>query len=123
MLLFNSFQLSQISQKMERITEFLFPQQSQVEWKSDCEKSLNGYGAVFIYLPTCHHCQKMKPLVEEAEIKFYWVNPQNSKCANLNLTEFNFQGFVPHFYCLKTKDSHTGELPKEQFDAWVNNCK
>jgi len=97
--------------------------QSNVQFKLDCGKSLDNYDAIFIYVPTCPHCQKMEPLVEKSSIKFYWINPQEVSCAGLNLTKFNFGGYIPHFYCIKTGDFYTGEMPEQDFNTWVNKCK
>jgi hypothetical protein len=96
--------------------------QTQVSFKNDCNKNLNGYDAVFMYLTTCPHCQKMEPLVEKSSLNWYWINVQDPNCYKLNFTEFKYQGYIPHFYCLKTGSWYTGEMPEEDFENWVRNC-
>ena len=95
------------------------------EWRNDCSKSTEGYDAVFIYMSTCPYSRRMKPLVENAsdELKWYWINVRDPACASLNLTEFKYKGFVPHFYCLKTGEERTGAMSETDFYEWVNNCK
>ena len=95
------------------------------EWENDCSKSTEGYDAVFIYMPTCPYSQRMKPLVEKTsdKLKWYWVNVRDPACASLNLTNFKYKGFVPHFYCLKTGEERTGAMSETDFYEWVNNCK
>jgi len=97
-----------------------------IEFRSDCNLTLNGtYDAVFIYSETCPHCQKMIPFVsQDKTLKWYWIDGQDSNCKTINLTQFNFGGAVPYFYCLKTGQSHTGEfLTMEDFNNWVVQCK
>jgi len=127
MQIFSIYKILELSEKLESSRPFQTNQQFQpsvpLDWQIDCEKDLNGYDAVFIYLPTCPHCQRMEPLVKSSDLKFYWINVGNPQCSSLNLTEFNFQGFVPHFYCLKNGNSHIGEMPEEQFRNWTKSCK
>jgi hypothetical protein len=96
--------------------------QTQVSFRNDCNKDLNGYDAVFMYLATCPHCQKMEPLVEKDSLNWYWVNVQDPSCSRLNFTDFKYQGYIPHFYCLKTGSWYTGEMPEKSFEDWTRNC-
>ncbi|MCD6572263.1 MAG: hypothetical protein J7K62_03225 [Thermoplasmata archaeon] len=101
-------------------------QQPQVSWKNDCSKSFDNksYDGVFIYMSTCPHCTKMKPLVESSDMKWYWIDAVNSTCySDLNFTKFGFNGYVPHFYCIRTGKSHTGEMSEDLFNEWVRECK
>jgi len=111
--LLSNFQIQQIPSETS---------QQFSEWRVDCGNSLENYDAVFIYLDTCPHSQRMKPLVEASKLNWYWINPRDSKCFSLNLSKFNFYGFVPHFYCLKTNQSHTGAMPEDEFKNWTLNC-
>jgi len=110
----------QVKQEKPQAPEIL---ETKSEWRVDCGNSIENYDAVFIYLPTCPFSMRMKPLVENSDLNWYWINPYDSRCSSINLTKFNFTGFVPHFYCLKTGESHTGALPEEEFNNWINQCK
>jgi hypothetical protein len=114
---------TQQPQNLQQNAQINIQPQTQVSFKNDCNKDLNGYDAIFMYMATCPHCQKMKPLVEKSDLKWYWVNVEDPNCYKLNFTRFNFQGYIPHFYCLKTNSSYTGEMPESAFEEWVNNCK
>jgi len=127
MQIYNSYRISELNSKIENfqspiINQPIKPIQPS-DWQVDCGKDLNGYDAVFIYLPTCPHCQRMEPLVKSSELKFYWIDPRLPKCSSINLTKFDFKGFVPHFYCLKNGNSHIGEMPEESFRNWTESCK
>jgi len=97
--------------------------QPQTSWENDCDKELNGeYDGVFIYMATCPHCNRMKPLVEASNMNWYWIDAVDTTCRELNWTKFGFKGFVPHFYCTRTGESHTGAMREEDFNEWVMSC-
>jgi len=133
-LIYNSMQkiqnLQQISRQLQQNVNNQppanVPQTNDIELmnqRNDCDKDVKGYEAVFIYSPTCPHCQKMKPLVSNSSLKWYWVNVYNQTCMSLNLSVFKFEGWVPTFYCLKTGNVHVGEMTQEDFQKWVASCR
>jgi len=95
----------------------------QVWWKNDCGKEFSEkYDGVFIYTQGCPHSKMMKPLVIRSNISWYWIDVTSPKCSKLNLTEFGYKGGVPHFYCTRTGESHTGAMREEDFNEWVMSC-
>jgi len=94
----------------------------KIDIKVDCNNTIDGYDAVFIYSPSCPHCRKMIPMVESSNIKWYWIYPGNPSCKDINYTRFGFKGYVPHFYCLKNGYNHTGEMTEDMFQEWVSGC-
>lgn len=92
-------------------------------WRNDCGKPLDGYDGLFVYMTTCPFSNRMKPLVEKSNLKWYWVDVTSPECRSLNFSKFNFAGFVPHFYCLKSGNFHVGAMTEEQFLNWTKtNC-
>jgi len=100
------------------------PENIQISnWKNDCGKPLEGYDGLFVYMTTCPFSNRMKPLVEKSNLKWYWVDVRDPKCKNINLSKFNYSGYVPFFYCFKTGSYHVGAMPEEQFINWTKtNC-
>jgi len=90
-----------------------------LSFKSDCGKEVKGYDGIFIYSPACPFSRRMIPIIEKSKLKWYWANVLDSKCREMNLTEFNYKGFVPHFYCFKTNVSHTGAMSEGRFSNWT----
>lgn len=43
-------------------------------------------------------------------MKWYWVDADDDRCAETDLTGFGFEDFVPHFYCIKTGESHNQSI-------------
>jgi len=89
-------------------------------YRSDCKKPLENYDGVFIYSPSCPFSKRMIPLIEKSNLSWYWVNIVDNNCLSLNLSRFDYRGYVPHFYCFRTNSSHTGSLPEDRFNQWVN---
>lgn len=128
LLTYQSFQLGKIGSLLNSSVQDIPKQiqqtnKAQTNWRVDCGNSLDNYDAVFIYSPFCPHSARMKPLVENADIKFYWINPFDSRCSGMNLAQFNYSRFVPHFYCLKSHKFRIGEMSSQDFKKWVDDCK
>jgi len=125
-LLANLFFSYSINLKLSNLTlkENPAPQPNNPgNFRSDCEKELEGYDGVFVYSPNCPFSRRMIPLVEKSELKWYWINVLDSNCRKFNLTGFDYKGFVPHFYCFRTNSSHTGAMSEERFLNWTRaNC-
>lgn len=83
--------------------------------------------------PTCQHCVRMEPVVEQIEnktgISFVRINVRTKEGAAIfaqyvdNISRYCPLIGTPTFYHVPTGTAVCGEMPKEQLEQWVLSCQ
>jgi len=114
---------------------FFLPRDS---YRNDCEKSVSGFDALFVYSVGCPHCKadllRMKDL--NLTSSFYMIDSGSALCQKIingysdylvnhkNSNRPNDQvGLeVPTKVCLYDNTTYIGEMQEDQLKSFYENC-
>ena len=92
-----------------------------------CFSDLGYDGLVFVYSPTCPHCHRMQPIVDDLVSKglnIQKVNSfeQRSVLADINNNCLTLKPYVPQFICPVNGEVKVGEMSEDELQSFYNSC-
>lgn len=115
---------------------FLFLNKSL--YRSDCEKSLDGYKILYVYSIGCPHCHAELKRLKDLKLlgNFYMVKVEDTKCQkiiddfkdfiifhkNSNYPDSSPGIFTPTKLCLRTNYTFIGEMKGEELINFYKKC-
>ncbi len=92
-----------------------------------CFSDLGYNGLVFVYSPTCPHCHRMQPIVDDLVSKGLNIQKVNSfeqraVLADINNNCLTLKPYVPQFICPVNGEVKVGEMSEEELQNFYNSC-
>ncbi len=85
----------------------------------------NGFNtSVYLYSPTCPHCQRMMPIVDALISEGYNITKVAASSGFAPLAScVNIRPVVPQFICNLNGQVLEGEVSEDKLREFYNNCK